>query len=191
MRANHEVIYPFLFTVKKVKVLGAVDRKHNWDYVREFMSWCEDGCGVKRDSLTKSFCDFMGESLFTVEKLRLYPHNWDWEMKGQYLMSLVAGSHGKLRYTLSGDDNLCWPFENTERRYHNLPSIIRQLLEWEDNNGRDYNILDFFGYIILLRNCFKHYKKFPEEIKVSIFTIFFRCILICSASFKILFGRLF
>lgn len=166
-----------LCTVKKIPVLGAVDKNRNWGYVRSFMSWCEHYCSVKRDQPTDSFYKFLGTSLFTLEKLKLYPHNWDWEIKGKYL-TLVASNHSDIRLLLRGLQ-LHWPSEKTPYGRDNLPSIVLQLLHWEETeNARKYSTTDLFEYVILLRNCFKHYKKLPEEIKVNKWIIrncFFTC----------------
>ncbi|PUZ67856.1 hypothetical protein GQ55_3G467600 [Panicum hallii var. hallii] len=154
-----------LTEVTKVPYEGVVQRKLTWDCPRKFISWCEDQCHVTRDSLTERFCAFLGESNCDVEKLRRYPHNWDDAIKGEYLMSLVASDHSNMWLLLRGSD-LTWPFaENSPQRSCNLPELLQSILAWEAQRGRKYNILDFFSYIILLTNCYKHREDLPQNIK--------------------------
>lgn len=180
-------LHTFCFVaVTKVPYEGVVQRKLTWDCPRKFISWCEDQCHVTRDSLTERFCAFLGESNCDVEKLRRYPHNWDDAIKGEYLMSLVASDHSNMWLLLRGSD-LTWPFaENSPQRSCNLPELLQSILAWEAQRGRKYNILDFFSYIILLRNCYKHREDLPQNIKVTNITqvpLFHRCITALTSSF--------
>lgn len=150
--------------VRKVKVVGAVDRKLSWDCAVEFLSWCEKQCNIRRDALTTDFCTFLGKSNCDMAKLRKYPHSWDDSMKGEYLMSLVASDHGRMRYLLK-DSGLTWPFLELPRIFDNLPYLLQDILNWDERNGRLHNTLDFFSYVILLRNLYKHYSGLPKELQ--------------------------
>lgn len=171
---NEIIFFLFWFAVRKVKCVGTVDRKFSWDCAHQFLSWCEKQCNIKRDTLTTDFCTFLGKSTCDLAKLRKYPHNWDDSMKGDYLMSLVASDHGRMRCLLR-DSGLDWPYLKLPRIFNNLPKLLQEILDWDASNGRLHNTFDFFSYVILVRNLYKHYKDFQVTDLISPLS---RCIIV-------------
>lgn len=68
---NEVILFLFWFAVRKVKCVGVVDRKFSWDYARQFLTWCEKQCDIRRDTLTADFSAFLGKSNCDVAKLRV------------------------------------------------------------------------------------------------------------------------
>ncbi|KAK8450698.1 hypothetical protein SEVIR_6G076400v4 [Setaria viridis] len=155
-----------LTEVTEVECIGVQDRNLAWDCPRKLMVWCENQCDIKMDKLTKRFCNFLGKSNCNVRKLKKYPHNWDDVTKGEYLMSLVDSNHSQMRFLLN-DSGLTWPFsENLPQRSDNLPELLQAILDWDElERNVGHNILDFFSYVIVLRNCYKHFEDLPKKIK--------------------------
>ncbi|KAL6853325.1 hypothetical protein ACP4OV_019354 [Aristida adscensionis] len=153
--------------VEKLKTVGPLDARRSWDKVRDFISLCEHGCGEVRDELTACFCNFIGSKTFKTNMLNLYPDNWSYETKGKYLMSLISADNGKMRDSLNGRiPELDWPYERDPHIFQNLPRLLCLILDWEEyENGRKFSTKEFFDYLILMRNCFKHQKKLPRQIK--------------------------
>lgn len=73
-----------------------------------------------------------------------------------------------MRKWLEGS-NLTWPFfDGLPRRPDRLPQLLQDILNWDqDERYKSHNVHDFFGYLILLRNSYKHFDNLPEELKVT------------------------
>jgi len=132
----HTKLLVLLTEVTKVgKGCSAVDEKKNWDHVRRFVSWCEEKCNVKMDALTESFVNFIGKTGFKVQNMKAYPDDWDYQMKGDYLMSLAASDRGSVIGFLR-HAKIHWPFQNKSLVSASLPQLINDIIEWEQQHNR-------------------------------------------------------
>lgn len=86
-------------------------------------------------------------------------------------MSVVASDHSKMRYLLRGS-GMDWPYLKLPRIFDNLPVLLQEILDWDESNGRLHNTLDFFSYVILVRNLYKHYNDLPKNLQVTNLTQF-------------------
>jgi len=163
----HTKLLVLLTEVTKVgKGCSAVDEKKNWDHVRRFVSWCEEKCNVKMDALTESFVNFIGKTGFKVQNMKAYPDDWDYQMKGDYLMSLAASDRGSVIGFLR-HAKIHWPFQNKSLVSASLPQLINDIIEWEQqHNRRLYSISQPISYIDLLRNLYMHHQKLPPDINL-------------------------
>ncbi|KAG2622076.1 hypothetical protein PVAP13_3NG287141 [Panicum virgatum] len=134
-----------LTEVTKVPFIGVLNRKLAWD--------CPPFIGDKGSSHRKN-CD--------VKKLRRYPHNCNDVIKGEYLLSLVAYDHSEIKY-LPRHSGLTWPFhENSSQKSCDL-KLLQLIIAWEAQRGKVHNVKDFFSYVILLTNCYKHREDRPGD----------------------------
>ncbi|KAJ1293079.1 hypothetical protein BS78_01G040700 [Paspalum vaginatum] len=130
-----------------------------WKPIRDIMGWCYEKCKISQNRHAQRYIGFIGKDSFSTKSLKRYPENWDNYTKGDYLLSLIAANQNDIRRAIR-QSNVSWPKENGV-----LPDLLKQIIEHESYKGRYYDPKIQFDYISLMRNVYKHFDKFPLNIK--------------------------
>ncbi|TVU44575.1 hypothetical protein EJB05_04020 [Eragrostis curvula] len=94
-----------------------------------------------------------------VNCLRNYPHNWDYHTKGEYLVSVLA-AHYNLIWKSMDQIKVSWPRQNGV-----LPYVLVEIIKHQESRGSHYLPSIDFHYLVLIRDTFKHFFSYPQQLQ--------------------------